>query len=106
MTDKIKAMINFAIRARKYTIGENVIQIGKNGKVRLALLALDCSSATKKKYSDKLNFYQIPYIEYGTKEEFGSLLNKNKISLFAITDVNIAKQIKKLVKEDETNGLQ
>ena len=56
--------------------------------------------ATKKKYIDKLSYNQIPYIEYGTKEELGSLLNKNEISLFAITDVNIAKQIKKLVKED------
>lgn len=106
MQEKIKAMINFAIRARKYTIGENVITIGKNNKVKLALLALDASEATQKKYRDKLNYYQIPYLMYGTKEELGNLLNKREISLLAVTDVNIAKQIKKLIKEDETDGLQ
>jgi ribosomal protein L7Ae-like RNA K-turn-binding protein len=106
MLEKVKGMINFAIRARKYTIGENVITYGKNHKVKLALLATDASDTTKKKYRDKLNYYQIPYIEYGTKEDLASLLNKQEISILAITDINIAKQIRKLIKEDETNGLQ
>lgn len=99
-------MINFAIRARKYTIGENVITSGKNGKVKLALLATNASETSKKKYRDKLNYYHIPYLEYGTKEDLADLLHKNEISIIAIFDINIAKQIKKLIKEDETNGLQ
>lgn len=106
MQEKIKGMINFAIRARKFTLGENVITYSKNHKVKLALLAFNASEATKKKYRDKLNYYQVSYVEYGTKEELGSLLNKNEISILAITDINIAKQIRKLIKEDETNGLQ
>lgn len=106
MLEKVKTMINFAIRGRKYTLGENVITSGKNRKVKLALLANDASEATKKKYLDKLSYYQIPYVIYGSKEELGNLLHKDEISLIGILDINIAKQIKKLIKEDETNGLQ
>lgn len=106
MQEKIKGMINFAIKARKFTIGENVILYSKNHKVKLALLAIDASESTKKKYRDKLNYYHVSYIEYGKKEDLASLLNKNEISILAITDSNIAKQITKLIKEDETNGLQ
>ena len=66
MQEKIKSMINFAIRAKKYTIGENVIY---SKKVKLAILALDTSLKSKKRYIDKLNYQHIPFIEYGTKEE-------------------------------------
>ncbi|MDD7735668.1 MAG: ribosomal L7Ae/L30e/S12e/Gadd45 family protein [Bacilli bacterium] len=103
MQEKIKSMINFAIRAKKYTIGENVIY---SKKVKLAILALDTSLKSKKRYIDKLNYYHIPFIEYGTKEEIGNLLNKKEVAILGITEVNISKEIKKLIKEDEIDGLQ
>lgn len=106
MKEKIVNMINFAIRAKKYTIGESVIASSKNSKAKLAIIALDASDLTKKRYRNKLNYYQVPYIEYGTKEELGNLVHKNEVSIIAINDINIAKQIKKLIKEDETDGLQ
>ena len=106
MNVKVINMINFALKARKYTIGENVLTSSKKNKVKLAIIATDASSASKKKYSDKLNYYRVRFIEYGTKSELGNLLNKNEISIIAILDINIAKQIIKLIKEDETNGLQ
>lgn len=102
MQDKVKSMIGFAIRGKKYSIGESVLS--KKGKVKIALLAVDTSSLSKKKYIDKLSYNQIPYIEYGTKTELGELLRKNEISLFAIEDINIAKQVIKLVKEENRYG--
>ena len=61
---------------------------------------------SKKRYIDKLNYYHIPFIEYGTKEEIGNLLNKKEVAILGITEVNISKEIKKLIKEDEIDGLQ
>ena len=52
MQEKIRSLINFAIRAKKYTIGENVV-FSKKGKVKLALLASNASDNTKKRYKDK-----------------------------------------------------
>lgn len=102
MQEKIKAMIGFAIRGKKYSIGESVLS--RKGKVKIALLAVDTSSSSKKKYIDKLSYNQIPYVEYGTKNELGEILRKNEISLFAIEDINIAKQVIKLVKEEIRDG--
>lgn len=98
MQEKIKSMIGFAIRGKKFSLGESVLF--RKDKVKLALLAVDTSTSSKKKYIDKLSYYQIPYIEYGKKSEIGKLLHKDEISLFAIEDTNIAKQVIKLVKEE------
>ena len=105
MQEKVRSLINFAIRAKKYTIGENVV-FSKKGKVKLALLASNASDNTKKRYTDKLIFNQIPFVEYSTKEEIGNLLNKKEVAILGITEVNISKEIKKLIKEDEIDGLQ
>lgn len=98
MQEKVKSMLGFAIRGKKFSIGESVLF--RKNKIKLVLLAEDTSSSTKKKYLDKLSYYQIPYIEYGTKNELGELLRKNEISIFAIEDSNIAKQVIKLIKEE------
>ena len=98
MQEKIKALIGFAIRGKKFSIGESVIL--KKNKIKLALLAIDTAPTSKKKYLDKLSYNQIPYVEYGTKKELGELLHKEEISLFAIEEINIAKQVIKLIKEE------
>ncbi len=98
MQEKIKALIGFAIRGKKFSIGESVIF--KKNKIKLALLAIDTAPTSKKKYLDKLSYNQIPYVEYGTKKELGELLHKEEISLFAIEEINIAKQVIKLIKEE------
>ena len=102
MQEKIKGLIGFAIRGKKFSIGESVLS--RKNKIKLAILATDTAPTTKKKYLDKLSYNQIPYIEYGTKEELGALLRKNEISLFAIEEVNIAKQVIKLIKEENWYG--
>ena len=98
MLEKIKGLIGFAIRGKKFSIGESVL--ARKNKIKIALLATDTSPTAKKKYLDKLSYNQIPYIEYGSKKELGELLHKDEISLFAIEEVNIAKQVIKLIKEE------
>jgi ribosomal protein L7Ae-like RNA K-turn-binding protein len=98
MQEKIKGLIGFAIRGKKYSIGESVLF--RKNKVKIALLAIDCAPSTKKKYLDKLSYNSIPYVEYGTKNQLGELLHKDEISLLAIEDINLAKEIIKLIKEE------
>lgn len=104
MQDKIKTMINFAIRSRKYALGETAIELAKFKKIQVALLASDASESSKKKYFDKMKFYGIPIFEYSTKKELGVLLNKEEISLIAIKDINMAKQVIKCIKEGDDYG--
>ncbi|MDD6301939.1 MAG: hypothetical protein PUA56_01310 [Bacillales bacterium] len=97
MQDKVVTMIEFAIRSKKYSLGESCLNRGN--KVKLALLALDTSETTKKGYINKLESRHIPYIIYGTKSELGLLLHKQEIALIGIEDINLAKQVIKIVKE-------
>ena len=98
MQTKIKTMISFAVRARKISFGESVLS--RKGKVKLALMASDASENTSKKYLDKLSYNQIRYIVYGTKGELGEVVNKNDVCLLGIEDPNIAKEIIKIMKEE------
>lgn len=104
MQDKIQTMLNFAIRSKKYALGESAIGLARSKKIYVALLASDASMATKKKYIDKMSYYQIPIFTYLTKKELGNLLNKDEISLIAIKDINMAKQVIKLIKEGDDYG--
>ena len=72
MQEKIKNMIGFALRARKYVIGETIISsCSKNNSIKLVLIASDASDATKKKYCDKLTYYKTPLVIFSTKSELG-----------------------------------
>ena len=63
MQEKIKNMIRFAIRARKYALGEIIISTcSKGNAIKLVLIASDASEASKKKYCDKLTYYKINYV--------------------------------------------
>ena len=104
MQDKIKTMIMFSIRSRKYALGESCIDQARSKKIYVALLASDASESTKKKYFDKMKYYQIPIFEYSTKKELWLLLNKEEISLIAIKDINMAKQVIKSIKEGDDYG--
>lgn len=98
MHPKINTMISFALRARKISFGESVLS--RKSKVKLALMASDASENTSKKYLDKLSYNQIRYIVYGTKGELGEVVNKNDVCLLGIEDPNIAKEIIKIMKEE------
>lgn len=63
-------------------------------------MASDASENTSKKYLDKLSYNQIRYIVYGTKGELGEVVNKNDVCLLGIEDPNIAKEIIKIMKEE------
>lgn len=104
MQDKVKTMILFAIRARKFALGESAIDLARGGKIHVALIANDASESSKKKYFDKMRFYKVPVFEYSTKQELGSFLKKDEISLIAIKDINMAKQVIKTIKEGDDYG--
>ncbi len=98
-------MINFAIRAGKYSLGESAVAGAKKGKAKLVLIAKDTSDSNKKRWIDKFTYCKVPYVIYGTKEELGLLFHKKAVAVISINEVNIAKEIRKLIKEDELNGI-
>lgn len=98
---KIDGLIGFAIRARRIAFGETILSQARTGKYFFTIIANDVSENTKKKLLSKLDYYRLPFVLYGSKEKLGSLLAKEAVSAIAILDLNIAKQIQKLIKEGD-----
>lgn len=95
-TNKLLSNLGLALRAGKLVTGdEGVLDAVRTGKARLVVLAADASENTRKKYRDKCSSYQVPIIEYGTREQLGSSVGKAERVILAITDPGFAQLIAK-----------
>lgn len=93
---RVRGMLGLAMRAGRVIIGtEQVCVALKKGKVRLALVTCDASSATKKKITVKCEFYGVTSVETRIDSaELGSLLGKTYSPMVVgITDEGFAKEI-------------
>lgn len=93
-------MIGLATRAGKTVAGEFAVEKSvKTGKAYMVIVSTQASDNTKKLFRNKCEYYQIPYYEYGTREELGLATgNKDRVSI-AILDFNFSETIGKLIKE-------
>lgn len=94
--NKINSLIQFANRANKISYKQTLNHYINKNKLPLVLIASDASNNTL----DKINLSKVKYYSYLTKIELGNLLNKEEVSIIGILDINIAKEIIKLLKEE------
>ena len=62
----------------------------KEGKARLVIVAADASENTRKLFSDKCTYYDVPIIVYGNKEELGHAIGKEYRASLAVTQQSFA----------------
>ena len=62
----------------------------KEGKARLVIVAADASENTRKLFSDKCAYYDVPIIVYGNKEEPGHAIGKEYRASLAVTQQSFA----------------
>ncbi len=99
---KIYSMIGLATRARKSVSGEfSTEKAVKTFTAELVIVAEDASDNTKKLFSDKCSFYEVPYYVFGTKEELGHAMGKEVRASLAVTDFGFAESICKLLDETQ-----
>lgn len=99
MQNKIFSTIGISMKAGKLVSGESMVeQAVRDGKAVLVIVAEDASANTKKLFSDKCKFYDIPKYEYGTKEELGRAIGKEFRASIAIVDAGLAKNIEQELK--------
>lgn len=95
-SNKLLSGLGLAMRAGQLVTGdEGVLDAVRTGKARLVVLAADASENTRKKFKDKCSTYQVPIIEYGTRELLGSSVGKGERVIVAITDPGFARLIAK-----------
>ena len=94
MIDKALNMISMAMKAGKLVSGEFACeQAIKDGSGYLCIIATDASNNTKKSFSNSCDFYEVKYIEYGTKESLGHAIGKEYRASIVVCDENLSLSI-------------
>ena len=82
------------MRGHNLVSGEfQTIEAVKAGSAMLVIIAEDASANTKKLFTDKCSFYQVPVYEYGTKENLGKAIGKEVRSSIGICNAGLADAI-------------
>lgn len=99
--NKIYSLLGIAMRGRKLVSGEHqTLEAVKKGSAMLVVIAEDASDNTKKRFSDKCTFYEVPVFRYGTREELGCAIGKDLRSSVCVCDAGLADAIIKQLREE------
>lgn len=91
-------MIGLAYRAGKCTIGEeSILKDIRSNKVKLLLIANDCSNTTKKRLTDKCKSFQVPYMEVDDRVTLAQAIGKSERIAIAVLDQGFAKKLTSLL---------
>ncbi len=103
MQNKVLSMLGLAEKSGNVASGEfSTEQSVKKGKSYLVIVAEDASDNTKKQFTDMTNFYEVPMIIYGTKDDLGNAIGKQFRASISINDENFARAIEKKLQSDKT----
>jgi len=96
--DKVLSMIGLAARAGKVVSGEfSTEKAVKSSKAHLVIVAEDASENTRKMFRNMCTYYDVPYQEYGTKDELGHWTGKEMRASICILDEGFARSVLKKI---------
>jgi len=91
-------MIGLAYRAGKCSLGEeSILKDIRSNRAKLVLLASDIGPQTKKKMTDKCNYYEVPFLMADDRETLSNAIGKSHRVAIAILDKGFAERIKSLL---------
>ncbi len=100
--NKVLSLLGIAMRGRNLVSGEfQTLDAVKNGSAMLVIIAEDASANTKKLFTDKCSFYEVPVYRYGTKEELGRAIGKDLRSSLGVCDAGLADAIIKQLESKQ-----
>ena len=90
------------MRGHNLVSGEmQTLEAIKKGSAMLIIIAEDASDNTKKLFTDKCSFYEVPVCSYGTKESLGRAIGKDFRSSVGVCDAGLADAIVKQMNEEK-----
>lgn len=89
--NKVFSYIKIAAKGRNIVTGEFMTENAIKGmQACLVIVATDSSDNTKKLFTNKTDYYEVPYYEFSTKEELGKVLGKKIVASMAFIDEGLA----------------
>ena len=100
--NKVLSLLGLAMRGRNLVSGEfQTLEAVRTGTACLVLIAEDASENTRKLFTDKCSFYEVPIRCFGTKDALGGAVGKDMRSSVGICDEGLAKAV---IKQLEMTG--
>ncbi len=90
-------ILGLARAAKGIVDGETLIKKISSKEVTLVLIANDASANTKKRITDKCNYYEIPYYIVDDSETISKAIGKVNRMAVGISNQGFAKKIKELI---------
>lgn len=95
--------MGLAAKAGKIVSGEKGCEISlKKGTIKLVLVAQDASDNTKKRFKDMCQYRGVDIRVFGEKNLLGKHIGKDMRAVVGIQDENFARQLIKLVDNQNT----
>ncbi len=95
---KLLGLIGLAMRAGQVVSGdEGVLAAVKSQKASLVIIAVDASDGTKKKFTDKSSYRDIPCRIAFEKDVLGHAIGKKTRAVVGIVDPNFAKKMLEMI---------
>lgn len=89
---KLLSFLSLAKKSGNLKSGEfQAIEAVKTQRAGVVIIAEDASDNTKKLFTDKSNYREIPVIVFSTKEDLGRAIGKDLTASLAIVDDGMAK---------------
>ena len=93
---KILNLIGLATKAGKTASGEfSTEKSVKSGRAYLVIVSEEASENTKKKFRNMCTYYEVPYFEFGSKEELGHATGREMRASLAVQDAGFSEAMKK-----------
>ncbi|AOY77275.1 L7Ae/L30e/S12e/Gadd45 family ribosomal protein [Clostridium formicaceticum] len=87
---KISNLLGLAMRAGNIVSGEETCKKELKKSLYLVIVAEDASNNTKKVFSDKCSYYNVPLKFMGTKDALGHCIGKTSRATIGIKDKKLA----------------
>ncbi len=105
INNKILGLIGFAARARKISFGSDSVESQiKNKKVNIIIVAEDASERTKTKFNKLAQINNIPIFIIGKIQELSKSIGKSNKAIIGIEDINLSKEIQRIINGGEVFG--
>ncbi|WP_096435368.1 YlxQ family RNA-binding protein [Alteribacter populi] len=99
MEDRALNFLGLAYRARALVTGEDVVlQAVRKGKLRLVIMSEDASENTKKRFTDKCSYYDVPLVIKWTRQSIGNAIGKDERVVVGVEESGFAKKLKSLME--------
>ena len=100
--NRILSLLGIAMKGRNLVSGEfQTLEAIRKGSAMLVIIAEDASDNTRKLFTDKCSYYEVPTAYYGTRETLGKAIGKDFRSSLGVCDAGLADAIMKQLKEKQ-----